>query len=375
MRKSLLILFVSGFIFFVLLVSFLNKTPKKDNIAEDIPVIEAPSQDPVEANNVVTSSQFSPLLNPLLNMDCVREITAELIFSKPLRDDIDENIRKGIEEALDKNGGGAILWVSLNVDFDMLIDELKKYDTNTTNIAIYGSSGFGNTMINPTILKHEQVEDWQGRFLKSEILFNFSEENRMMSIMANNISLARFAFINPRFDYLKDTAIEKNNVFPKIKPAQFMRALSVITSYAKINDLKPLAKNHMRYFEQPWGIVSRCVDVNLVSGEMLSYPGTHDISDVKNITISSKEIEDILSILKSKEFIRVPQENNKVGADGSSVFIEVDIDGSYLWKSHWMTEDLNFINTMNKIGEILRPYGIDIGIPLPQSASINGSPD
>jgi len=168
---------------------------------------------------------------------------------------------------------------------------------------------------------------------------------------------------------LTERESEQNDIFPKIKPIRATGALSWITGNAKTKELEALQVNHMRYFSQPWGIVSQCVDVNLVTGEIISYPGTHDTTNVLKAIISSKELKDIRDVLTSKEFIRVPQRNNRSGIDGSSDIIEVDIDGSYLWKIHWMTEDINFINTLSKIGVILRPYEMEMRFSLTQRSN------
>jgi hypothetical protein len=308
---------------------------------------------------------------PTSKSDCVREISAEIIFSQKLREGIDENIKKSVEAAFKKDGDQKLLCVSLKIDFDRLMDELRTFDPNTLYIAINASPDFGRAKIGPiTVLANERGTDWQGRYLKTDLLFSLPEIKLAFTIFANNVNLTSFTFRGELAGMRMENASEQNDIFPKIKPLSATGALSWITAYARKRDLKPLGENHMRYFQQPKGIVSQCIDVNLVSGDVLSYPGTHDTTNVRKATISSKELKDIRDVLTSKEFIRVPQQNNSSGIDGHSDIIEVDFDGSYLWKMHWVTKDMNFINAMNKIGAILKPYDMDIGIPLQQRTNI-----
>ena len=146
---------------------------------------------------------------------------------------------------------------------------------------------------------------------------------------------------------------DPNNVFPEIKPIAPTIALTWIKSYAKQRDLQPLSKNHMRYFEQPNGTVSEAVDVNLITGDLTLYPSTHEKGTARKITIDPEDLAELREILTSKEFLDIPQQNRKFGMDGHSNIIEVDIDGSYLWKMHWCTEDPNFINTIYKLDSII----------------------
>jgi hypothetical protein len=145
---------------------------------------------------------------------------------------------------------------------------------------------------------------------------------------------------------------QQKEIFPKISTGTSI-ALTAITYYANQRDLQPLKTNHLRVFLQPAGIVSEAVDVNLSTGDLILYPGTHDQGDARKTTISPKDLADLRGVLVSKEFLKVPQQNRKIGADGSSDIIEVDIDGSYTWKIHWVTDDPNLINTLYKINSII----------------------
>ena len=141
--------------------------------------------------------------------------------------------------------------------------------------------------------------------------------------------------------------------FPRIPEGTTARALPAIAFYAKKLGLKPLSKNHMRFFVQPMGIVSQAIDVNLVSGDFISYPGTHDKEQPKTNSINSKDLSELCNMLVSKEFLDIPSINRKMGMDGSSLVIEVDFNDSYKWISHWSADDKNLLESVNKINEIV----------------------
>jgi hypothetical protein len=145
---------------------------------------------------------------------------------------------------------------------------------------------------------------------------------------------------------------DPNGIFPKIEPIRPIPALFSVNYYAKQRNLQPLSKNHLRFFEQLNGIVSEAVDVNLITGDLTLYPPTHDKGTARKTTVNPEYLAELREILTSKEFLGIPQQNEKFGMDGHSDIIEVDMDGSYLWKIHWVSEDPNFINTVYKLNSI-----------------------
>jgi hypothetical protein len=141
--------------------------------------------------------------------------------------------------------------------------------------------------------------------------------------------------------------------FPKIPDGTATMALPIIASYAKKLNLKPLEKNHLRFFVQPMGYVQGAIDVNLVSGNFISYPGTRDTSKPLTNTINYRGLTELRAIFTSKDFLDIPSQNKKVGADGSSLVIEVDINDSYKWICHWSADDKNLLDSIRKLNDIV----------------------
>ena len=294
---------------------------------------------------------------PRSKNECVRDLLAEIIYSKKLRDGIDEKIKKGIQEAFDKNEGRKLLLVSLKFDIDKFYVDSREHNPDTFDLEIYATPIYLRTKIKPIVLLNEHGNDWQGNYIKQELIYVLPEHSPTdITLFADNVELAKFKFFGEPAIMLMEKALEQNSAFPKIKLVATTRAFQSLTSYAKTRDLKPLEKNHMRYFQQPKGYVSQCIDINLDTGEILVYPGTHETIETFKAIISSEELKEIRDLLTSKDFIRVPQQNDKFGFDGCSNIFEVDIDGSYLWKIHWSTQDENFIIAINKMGEIIQKY-------------------
>ncbi len=294
---------------------------------------------------------------PISKSECVRELSAEILYSKKLRNGIEEKLKKGIKDAFEKNKGRNLLWVSLIIDIDKFSGDSLEYNPKTFNLEIYAILIYSRTKIKPIVLLSENGNDWQGSYIKQDLLYVFPENSPPdIALSADNVELMRFKFFGYPAIKLMEKALEQNSVFPKIKLITTTRAFGAITSYAKTRDLKPLEENHMRYFLQPKGYVSQCIDINLVSGEILAYPGTHETIETLKAIISPEELKEIRDLLTSKDFIRVPQMNDRIGFDGVSHIFEVDIDGSYMWKMHWSTQDENFIEAISKMSEIIQKY-------------------
>jgi hypothetical protein len=150
-----------------------------------------------------------------------------------------------------------------------------------------------------------------------------------------------------------DSKSLQKEFFPRIPAETAARALPIIASYAKKLNLKPLEKNHMRFFTQPMGYVSEAIDVNLTSGNFITYPGTRDTGQPLTNTIDSKGLTELRKIFTSKDFLDIPSQNRKMGADGVSLVIEVDINDSYKWICHWSADDKNLLDSILKLGDIV----------------------
>jgi Tfp pilus assembly protein PilF len=126
-------------------------------------------------------------------------------------------------------------------------------------------------------------------------------------------------------------------IFPHVSPKFHMapRAIKVIGSYAKQLGLAPLKRDHVRYFSQPWGIVGGGVDVDLITGRLFRYPGTHDGPEITDGMADSEGFSRLKYILNLDAFRNIPAEDMASGVDGCSEFIELDQNGVYSWKCHW----------------------------------------
>jgi hypothetical protein len=282
--------------------------------------------------------------------NCIREIMGEIFFSKPTRVDIEDNIRKAIESAFGGKEKGMVLWVNMTIDTDKLLNAFRKNDPNIKTIDKNSINELLKTSNSQSIvLEPKEGKDWQGRFLKQDIILNLKEKQSSQIIFAGRVRLIDFAFTYGLYPFITSGARQQNDIFPNIRPIKATSALSSITFYAKTINMQALRTNHMRFIVQPRGIVTEAIDVNLVTGDSIIYPGSNNRGSPREMTISSSDVKEIGNMLTSNEFLSIPQQKTMTGADGTSYFIEVDIDGSYLWKCHWETDDPNYINIIEKL--------------------------
>ena len=147
------------------------------------------------------------------------------------------------------------------------------------------------------------------------------------------------------------SAQDSNDIFPNIKPTRPVMGLKAIKFHAKKRNLRPLAKNHMRYFVQPMGFVSKVIDIDLTTGDLIMYP-SHDKGPVRETKVNADGLAELKEILTSKKFKDIPQQDTKIGFDGYTEMIEVEINDAYMWKAHWCPHDPNFIDTAARINHI-----------------------
>jgi len=131
-------------------------------------------------------------------------------------------------------------------------------------------------------------------------------------------------------------------IFPRMNPKLRPSSLDWIASYAKEQGMQPLKQNHMRFFDQPLGIIGWAVDIDLTTGRLIRYPGTQEKGGHLEISADTERLEKLNSLLRSDAFGRLPQEGPKLGLDGYSYIVEVDIDGTYSWEFHWVPDDKTF---------------------------------
>ena len=141
---------------------------------------------------------------------------------------------------------------------------------------------------------------------------------------------------------MKRWMFDVSDIFPQMRSlgvtSMAATAMQVIAAHARELGLMPLERNHARFFCQPMGFVSYGVDLDLVTGALNCYPGRYGkpvskrASDAKNFATAKR-------LLHCDAFKFLPETNSKEGCDGASYFIEVDMDGAYSWRCHWVPEE------------------------------------
>ena len=143
-----------------------------------------------------------------------------------------------------------------------------------------------------------------------------------------------------------------DDVFPNIKPQYGAGGLGAIRAYCKDKGIGRIGPNRLRYFRQPVGVVSIAIELDLTTGHLTSYPGTHDKGGKTLRNLGHEQLAELKRILRSEPFTSLPVENPKYGMDGYSILIESTIDGKYVWKLHWLPES-TFLQVANEIEAVL----------------------
>ena len=135
------------------------------------------------------------------------------------------------------------------------------------------------------------------------------------------------------------SAGEYQHVFPRIDAGQSPGILPFLATYAREQGLKPLQPNHVRLFVQPMGIISSAFDVDLESGALTRYPGTHDKPGIRKSVLDAASLKVVRETLTSEAFRNFPEQSSKAGLDGCSYLIEVDREKKYLWRLRWQPDE------------------------------------
>ena len=141
-------------------------------------------------------------------------------------------------------------------------------------------------------------------------------------------------------------------IFPKIQTQYGAGGLGWIRAYCRSKGICRIRPKTLRYFRQPSGVVSTAIEVDLVTGRMTTYPGTHDKGEKTSRSLAPERVSDLKRILRSERFTSLPHENPRFGMDGYSILIESTLDERYVWKLHWMPEE-RFLQVANEIEAIL----------------------
>ena len=129
------------------------------------------------------------------------------------------------------------------------------------------------------------------------------------------------------------------HTFPRIDAGKYPGILPLLATYAKEQGLKPLQPNHVRLFVQPVGIISSAFDVDLESGALTRYPGTHDKQGIRKSVLDAASLKAVREAVTSEAFRNLPEQSSKAGLDGTSYLIEVDREKKYLWRLRWQPDE------------------------------------
>ena len=116
--------------------------------------------------------------------------------------------------------------------------------------------------------------------------------------------------------------------------------MSVISDYAQSQEWASIGNNSVRIVSQPNGIISEAWQVDLNTGKVISYPGTHSKEARQAVTLTADELSVFRKTIQSKKFKAIPSESEKLdGLDGCSILIEVKIDNKYQWILRWCPDE------------------------------------
>ncbi|HOT28142.1 MAG TPA: hypothetical protein PLU72_08120 [Candidatus Ozemobacteraceae bacterium] len=132
---------------------------------------------------------------------------------------------------------------------------------------------------------------------------------------------------------------EAATLFPRIGTEDRKTALSFIASYGINQGWKPLPKNTLRILIQPMGTVSGAFEVDLESGRAIAFPPTHFNVPRAELHLNTTVLKELRRLLESTEFRNLKSRGSKVGLDGTTYFLEVDMDDRYQWLLHWQPEE------------------------------------
>lgn len=168
------------------------------------------------------------------------------------------------------------------------------------------------------------------------------------------LALPTLAWPDPYEQSQREMEAAAQAFFPKIEKGNYYPfALLVIAKHATEHQWPPLPSAHLRVVTQPNGIVGKGYLVSLNDGLVKVYPGTHDKEEIRNYRLPPEQLQAINNHLRSEAFQAVPSRTNKLGLDGSSIFVEYQLDDDYFWICHWQTdsEDLKRLLELIKYGQ------------------------
>ncbi len=267
----------------------------------------------------------------------VWDAEAWLLTAEPSDPNADESIRQAVRAALRVNSGRPVLWVHLKLKLERLAKLIGGFDPNNPHLSAEAFAGLvAGKMpgITPAAPAGRIRSDGPNRYLDQNLIFRLPERASSIEVdvgTSRQLPVAMFS--------MSRLLLGTDSVFPWVRPSGATSALDVLTGYARKLNLKPLERNHVRFFEQPQGFVSQALDIDLVTGKLILYPGTRDTWAPQEATPSPDDVRRIRDAFASEAFRRTPEQNDKLGADGASYLIEVNLNGSYRWKLHYAPDD------------------------------------
>lgn len=128
-------------------------------------------------------------------------------------------------------------------------------------------------------------------------------------------------------------------LFPRIAMENKPAALIYIAKYGIGRGWTPLGTDSIRIAVQPMGVLSEAYEIDLDSGRGIAFPATHQAAPREAFTLTKPGLQKLCLLLESDEFSKLAPQNSRIGLDGTTCFMEVDIGGRYQWLLHWQPDD------------------------------------
>ncbi len=150
-------------------------------------------------------------------------------------------------------------------------------------------------------------------------------------------SIATFAKQN--FSTAAAPEVSTPQLFPRIAAEKQPAGLAVISTYGKSHNWKALAKDTLRLVIQPMGTVSAAYEVNLKSGQAKVFPGSGQSGQQQTFALGDDEMQSLMQTINSTTFKGLAEQSNKIGLDGITYFLEIDLEDNYRWLWRWQPDE------------------------------------
>ena len=153
---------------------------------------------PTNANEKKTTQALRKILvegnlQPLVKHDCIRWIEAQVLLSKPIRQNVDEETKKAIEAALSGNQIRPVLWVRLNINLNDLVKLLREHDPTIEDFKKDDFLVLVDKVKLTPIAPNGIVEvEGLNRFLRQDLILHLSPDISDIEVVIGPVSLAKF---------------------------------------------------------------------------------------------------------------------------------------------------------------------------------------